>query len=167
MMVAASRVAIARRRFASRAWTSASDPLEQEPVGLVGQVPVEGAGEAVGEDVGRAAQAFPHPGTQLGGCDPAEADHGEPVGDNDALGEVAGGERCDRVGLAGARAGLQHGGAAEAGGRRGRSASCRHLRGEQRLPDAGGEGAQRACVPRGSASGTATPAAGGRARRGS
>ncbi len=60
-------------------------------------------------------QAFEDPGAQLSGGVPAEGDEQEVADVESVLREVAGGQRCDGVGLAGPGARLQEGGGARQG----------------------------------------------------
>ena len=105
-------------------------------------------GRRVGQAVAGADQALPHPLAQLAGRLAAEADDEQLVHRRDALGDVARDQAGDGERLAGAGAGLEHGGAlgqrAEQVERLGRGHGRRHvctgvLVGEQPAPEPPGE----------------------------
>ena len=98
--------------------------VEQQPdqVGVAAPSPAQRgvvAERALGLD-----QLGAHPLAQLLAGRPAERDDQHLLEPGDALGDVAGDQRADGPGLAGAGAGLEQGGAGRAAGRR-----CRRRRG--------------------------------------
>ena len=105
-----------------------------------------------GQPAQRDRQPLAHPLAQLLGGRAAEGRQHQLRQVGDALGDVAGGERRDGPGLAGAGARLEHGRARSAAGRTGRSSAAPHgaarrLAGQQRRPQPPGERAEAGRLP--------------------